>query len=141
MATIQSFEDLKVWQKARILCSEIFSSTSIGNFSKDFGLKDQINRASGSIMDNIAEGFGRKGNLEFINFLTYSSGSVCECKSQLYKAFDRNYITEAKRKELLDLADEVGKMISSLMSYLGGTELRGAKFKAREKKINESIKQ
>lgn len=134
MATIQSFEDLKVWQKARILCTEIFSLTSIGNFSKDFGLKDQINRASGSIMDNIAEGFGRKGNVEFINFLTYSSGSVCECKSQLYRAFDRNYITEAKRKELSDLADEVGKMISSLVSYLGGTELRGVKFKAREKK-------
>jgi four helix bundle protein len=61
MATIQSFEDLKVWQKARLLCKEVFSLTSVGNFSKDFGLKDQINRSSGSIMDNIAEGFGRKG--------------------------------------------------------------------------------
>ena len=134
MATIQSFEDLKVWQKSRLLCTEIFSLTSTGSFSKDFGLKDQINRSSGSIMDNIAEGFGRKGNLEFINFLTYSSGSICECKSQLYRAFDRNYITEEKRKELSELADEVGKMISSLISYLGGTELRGIKFKAREKK-------
>jgi four helix bundle protein len=75
MATIQKFEDLKVWQKARLLCKEVFSLTSIANFSKDFGLKDQINRSSGSIMDNIAEGFGRKGNLEFINFLTYSGGS------------------------------------------------------------------
>ena len=134
MATIQSFEDLKVWQKSRLLCTEVFSLTNIGSFSKDFGLKDQINRSSGSIMDNIAEGFGRKGNLEFINFLTYSSGSICECKSQLYRAFDRNYITEAKRKELAELADEVGKMITSLISYLGGTELRGIKFKAREKK-------
>lgn len=133
MATIQNFEDLKVWQKSRLLCTEIFSLTSIGSFSKDFGLKDQINRSSGSIMDNIAEGFGRKGNLEFINFLTYSGGSVCECKSQLYRAFDRNYISEEKRKELSELADEVGKMISSLISYLGGTELRGIKFKARGK--------
>ncbi len=76
MATIQIFEDLKVWQKSRILSSEIFDLTTAGTFSKDFGLKDQINRSSGSIMDNIAEGFGRKGNAEFINFLTYSNGSA-----------------------------------------------------------------
>ena len=100
MATIQNFEDLKVWQKARLLCKEVFSLTSVGSLSKDFALKDQINRSTGSIMDNIAEGFGRKGNLEFINFLTYSCGSACECKSQLYRAFDRNHITEEKRKEL-----------------------------------------
>lgn len=67
MATIHNFEDLKVWQKARLLCKAISSLVSVGNFSKDFRLKDQINRSSGSIMDNIAEGFGRKGNLEFIN--------------------------------------------------------------------------
>ncbi len=89
MATINQFEDLKVWQKSRVLCSEIFSLTLTGNFSKDFGLKDQINRSSGSIMDNISEGFGRKGNLEFINFL----GSACETKSQIYRTFDRNYIS------------------------------------------------
>lgn len=135
MATIQSFEDLKVWQKARILCIEVFPLTSAGAFSKDFGLKDQINRSSGSIMDNIAEGFGRKGNLEFINFLTYSNGSACECKSQLYRALDRNYITEEKRKELSDIANEIMKMITSLISYLGGSELKGYKFKVREKKV------
>jgi four helix bundle protein len=134
MATIQSFEDLKVWQKARILCKEVFSLISAGDFSKDFGLKDQINRSSGSIMDNIAEGFGRKGNLEFINFLTYSGGSACECKSQLYRACDRNYISEEKKKELCNLADEIGKMITSLIIYLGGSDLRGFKFKNREKK-------
>jgi four helix bundle protein len=72
--------------------------------------------------------------LEFINFLTYSSGSACECKSQLYRAYDRNYIIEEKRKELSDLTDEIGKMITSLIFYLGGTELRGIKFKVREKK-------
>lgn len=136
MATIQKFEDLKVWQKSRELCQEISLLISKGNFSKDFGLKDQINRSSGSIMDNIAEGFGRKGNLEFINFLTYSSGSVCECKSQLYRAQDRKYITEEKRIELSALADDIGKMISSLIKYLGGSELKGTKFKAREKKIS-----
>jgi four helix bundle protein len=134
MATIQNFEDLKVWQKARLLCNEVFSLSVISKLSKEFGLKDQINRSSGSIMDNIAEGFGRKGNLEFINFLTYSNGSACECKSQLYRAYDRNYITEEKRKELSDLADEIAKMITSLIAYLGGSELKGIKFKSREKK-------
>ncbi len=134
MATIQNFEDLKVWQKARMLCNKVFSLTSVGAFSKDFGLKDQINRSSGSIMDNIAEGFGRKGNLEFINFLTYSNGSACECKSQLYRAYGRKYITEEKRTELSDITTEIMKMITSLTSYLGGSELKGIKFKAREKK-------
>jgi four helix bundle protein len=129
MATIQNFEDLKVWQKSRVFCQEIFDLRSVGNFSKDFGLKDQINRASGSIMDNIAEGFGRKGNIEFINFLTYSSGSICESKSQLYRAFDRNYITEEKRKELSEIADEIGKMITALIIYLGGSGMKGNKFK------------
>lgn len=125
MATIQSFEDLKVWQKARILCQQIYTLTSVGNFSGDFALKDQINISSGSVMDNIAEGFGRKGNIEFINFLTYSNCSVCESKSQLYRAYDRNYISEAKRKELADLADEVGKMISSLITYPGSEWFEG----------------
>ena len=87
-------------------------------------------------MDNIAERFGRKGNLEFINFLTYFSGSACESKSQLYRAYDRNYITQEKRKELSDFADEIRKMITSLIVYLGGSELRGNKFKASEKKVS-----
>ncbi len=81
MATIQNFEDLKVWQKSRILCQQIFDLITTGKFAKDFALIDQINRSSGSIMDNIAEGFGRMGNREFINFLTYSYASALECKS------------------------------------------------------------
>ena len=134
MGTIQNFEDLKTWQKARALCLEIHLISSIGNFSKDFGLKDQINRSSGSIMDNIAEGFGRKGNIEFINFLTYANGSVSECKSQIYRAFDRGYIDEGKKEELIALAQEIIKMTNSFIVYLGGSDLKGFKFKAREKK-------
>lgn len=131
MGTIQKFEDLKVWQKARLLCQEIHSLSRIGDFSKDFSLRDQINRSSGSIMDNIAEGFGRRGNLEFINFLTYACGSVSECKSQLYRVSDKKYITEDKSVELFLLADEIDKMLSSFISYLGESEIKGIKFKGR----------
>ena len=84
-------------------------------------------------MDNIAEEFGRKGNMEFINFLTYSNGSALECKSQLYRAFDRNYITLEKQQELFTMIDEITKMITSFIVYLGNCELKGIKFKVREK--------
>lgn len=132
MATIQNFEDLKIWQKAKLLCAQIFDLTLVGKFSKDFGLKDQINRSSGSIMDNIAEGFGRKGNIEFINFLTYANGSALECKSQLYRAFDRKYITIEKQQDLFIMIDEITKMITSFMSYLSNCEVKGIKFKGRK---------
>jgi len=132
MATIQNFEDLKVWQKSRKLCQEIFALITTGSFVKDFALIDQINRSSGSIMDNIAEGFGRMGNKEFINFLTYSYGSTLECKSQLYRAIDRNYISNEKSDELFTLIEEIKKMINALITYLGKSDLKGQKFKARD---------
>ncbi|MGG9971412.1 four helix bundle protein [Ferruginibacter sp. SUN002] len=131
MASIQCFEDLKVWQKARLLCKEIFGLTSIGKFAKDFALIDQINRSSGSVMDNIAEGFGRMGNKEFINFLTYSNASALECKSQLYRAFDKNYITKETLKILFEIIDEICKMINTLIIYLRKSDFRGQKFKEK----------
>ena len=134
MATIQSFEDLKVWQKSRILCQEIFDLIATGKFAKDFALIDQINRSSGSVMDNIAEGFGRMGNKEFINFLTYSYASALESKSQIYRAFDRKYLSNEKLEELLNLIEEIKKMTNSLISYLGHSDLKGQKFKARDNK-------
>ena len=132
MATIQKFEDLRLWQKAKIFCKQVYDISEVGKFSKDFGLKDQINRSSGSIMDNIAEGFGRMGNIEFINFLAYANGSALECKSQLYRAFDRNYITFEKQQDLFLMIDEITKMISAFMSYLRNCEVKGMKFKGRK---------
>lgn len=133
MSTILNFEDLKVWQKSRLLCQCIHQLTSSGKFARDFALIDQINRSAGSVMDNIAEGFGRLGNNEFINFLTYSNASALECKSQLYRAFDKNYISQEKQEELFYLIEEILKMINSLITYLGKTNFRGQKFKARDK--------
>ena len=133
MATVNSFEELKVWQKARILCQQVFVLTEQKPFSQDYKLKGQINVSSGSVMDNIAEGFGRQGNNEFTNFLTISNGSLMEVKSQLYRALDRNYINRLKFDELCALIVEISKIIFGLIAYLGKSDFRGQKFKAREK--------
>ena len=129
MATIKRFEDLEVWQKARTLCQVIFELSQKGTFSKDFELRNQISRSSGSTMDNIAEGFERGGNREFIQFLGYSKGSVGEVRSQLYRAMDRKHISKTEFEETYAQADEIGKMINGLIRYLLKTEIKGQKFK------------
>ncbi|MGN6163116.1 MAG: four helix bundle protein, partial [Flavisolibacter sp.] len=97
MATIKRFEDLEVWQLARAFANAVFETyTNNVSFSKDFELKNQINASSGSVMDNIAEGFGRGGRNEFINFLSIAKGSIEESKSQLYTALDRRFIAQQK---------------------------------------------
>jgi four helix bundle protein len=130
MATIKTFEELEAWQKARKLSNDIYDKTSNGTFSKDFSLKDQINRSSGSVIDNIAEGFERGGNKEFIQFLSYSKGSCGEVRSQLYRAKDRNHITEEEFEILMGQSTELGKQIGGFMKYLSESEIRGPKFKA-----------
>lgn len=94
MSTFQKFEDIIAWQKARILCQVIKKYTDKELFSKDFKLVSQIKASSGSAMDNIAEGFARGGNKEFVQFLYISKGSAGETRSQLYRALDNNYINE-----------------------------------------------
>ena len=131
MGTIGKFEDLLVWQKARLLCREIFQIASTGSFSRDLGLKNQIIASSGSIMDNISEGFGRGGNGEFIQFLAISAGSTAEVKSQLYRAFDRGYIDEQKLQDFILKVDEIKKMLGSLIRYLRQSKLKGPKFYTR----------
>lgn len=91
MATINRFEDLEIWQIARRLCKEVFNLTSKGPFTKDFKFRDQIRSSSGSVMDNIAEGFERSSRLEFVNFLSISKGSSGETRSQLYRALDAEF--------------------------------------------------
>ena len=94
MATLTKFEELEIWQKAREICQYVEFLIQNTNLRTNFALKDQIDRSSGSIMDNIAEGFERSGNREFVNFLSYSKGSAGEVKSQSYRAFDKNLISE-----------------------------------------------
>lgn len=131
MATIQRFEDLEVWQKPRFFAKSIFQLSNNGLLAKDYTLKDQINRSSGSIMDNIAEGFERAGKAEFINFLTIAKGSCAETRSQLYRGFDRNYYSEQYLNIHLEFAEEIGKMFGGLINYLNKSEVKGRKFKDR----------
>ena len=117
MATIKTFEDLEIWKDARVLCKQIrLLVLNSSSFSKDFALKDQISRASGSIMDNIAEGFGREGNKEFINFLSFASGSCNETKSQFYRAYDFEYVTE---NDLNLVFEQIEKTLSKYKSIYG----------------------
>ncbi len=128
MASVKSFEELQVWQKARMVCQMIYTVSSTNSFSKDFSMKDQINRAAGSVMDNIAEGFERGGRKEFIQFLSVAKGSAGEVRSQLYRSLDRNHITQDDFNKLSELILEVGRMITGLMSYLAKTPIKGTKY-------------
>jgi len=129
MATFKSFEEIDAWQKARELTKQVYQVSKQGAFLKDFGLSDQIRRASVSIMSNIAEGFERSGTGEFIQFLAISKGSAGEVKSHLYVAVDQNYITKETFEELYVLTTEASKMTSGLMNYLRKSKLKGTKYK------------
>jgi len=129
MATIKRFEDLEIWQLARQLNNDIFKLTFRHEFSIDFSLKDQIRASSGSVMDNIAEGFERGGNKEFRNFLSIAKGSCGETRSQLYRAFDRNYITQSEFDEHSERTIVLGRKINNLMMHLSKSEYKGNKFK------------
>lgn len=126
---IEKFEDLIVWQKARVLNKFIYDITSSEKFSKDFALANQIRRSSISIISNIAEGFERNGNKEFIQFLYISKASCAELRSQLYIALDLVYISNQKFDELNSLAIEISKMIRGLIQSIENSTLKGSKFK------------
>ena len=128
MATIKAFEDIEAWQMARSLSREIFELTNIGSFSCDFGLRDQINRSSGSIMDNIAEGFERGGTKEFIQFLAIAKGSAGEVRSQLCRAADRNHLTAEQHILLKEKTLKISKMINGFILYLRESNIKGMKF-------------
>jgi four helix bundle protein len=129
MSKIQKFEDIVAWQKARELTKEIYARTKSGSFAKDFGLRDQIQRASVSIMGNVAEGFERGGDKEFIQFLSISKGSCGEVKSHLYVALDQQYLNTTQFDQLYSSADEVGRLIAGFTACLKQSDLRGRKFK------------
>ena len=129
MTTIERFEDLICWQKARELNRGIQRISKGGIFARDYSLRDQIRRASISVMSNIAEGFERGGDREFVQFLSLAKGSCGEVRCQLYAALDEKYLSEPDFKLLYGQCVEVSRLISGLMKYLQTSELRGSKFK------------
>jgi four helix bundle protein len=131
MAKIEKFEDLEVWQVARELCKIVYSLTNKNPFCKDFELVRQIRKSSGSIMDNIAEGYERDGNKEFIQFLSISKGSCGEVRSQSYRALDQSYISKEEFEELYNIASSISKMLSGFINYLRKSEINGIKYKNR----------
>jgi four helix bundle protein len=118
MATFKRFEDIQAWQKAREVTRMIYEITAYSRFAKDYGLRDQIQRASVSIMANIAEGFGRHSDKEFANFLNIAHGSVSEVQSHLYVAFDLKYMDQNSFTKLYDLLDEISRMTLALARHL-----------------------
>lgn len=114
MSKVQKFEDLIAWQKARDLTKTIYELTRQGDFSKDFGLSNQIQRAAVSIMSNIAEGFEKGTAAEFHRYLYTAKASCAELRSQLYVAFDIGYLSEALFNKTLDQAEEVARIIGGL---------------------------
>jgi four helix bundle protein len=131
MGTITRFEDIDAWQKARELTTAVYAHSNTGRFSKDFGLRDQMRRASVSIMSNVAEGFERGGRSEFIQFLAIAKGSAGEVEAQLYGALDQNYIDEREFASLKAQAQSTKRLIAGFMKYLRASDIKGQKYKVR----------
>lgn len=129
MATFKRFEEIAAWQKARELTKEIYSVTARGDFARDYDLRNQIRRASVSIMSNIAEGFERSGTGEFNQFLSMAKGSAGEVRSQLYVALDQGYLSHTAFDALVAKTTQISRMVSGLMTYLRKSGIKGTKFK------------
>jgi four helix bundle protein len=129
MATVKRFEDLEAFQMARELTKQLYRVTGTGRFARDYGLRDQITRAAISIMSNVAEGFERGGDKEFLQFLSLAKGSCGEIRAQLYVGIDQGYIDEQQFTTLVDQASRIGRALAGLMKYLRESQFRGSKFK------------
>lgn len=132
MAKVERFEDLEIWQLARKICnkvSQIFETTSL---SDNYAFRNQMDKSSGSIMDNISEGFERNGNREFIQFISIAKASCGELRSQLYRVLDRNHIDKASFEVLYEMVVLESKKISSFINYLSRSEYKGSKFSKQQ---------
>lgn len=127
MATVRKFEELNCWKLARTLVNYIYGLTNHSEFQRDFSLKDQIRRSALSVSSNIAEGFERGSNKEFTYFLTIARGSCGEVRSQLYIAFDQNYISKEQQAQGLEYCESCSKAIYRFIVYLKQTKIDGSR--------------
>ncbi len=137
----KSFEEMDMWKKARELVKFIYQITRNKEFCKDFSLVDQIRRAAVSVMSNIAEGFERGSNTEFIQFLYIAKGSCGEVRTQLYAALDQMYISGAEFEAGKELCINISGQISGLIQYLKGSRLKGEKFKSEYKSFRDEVQE
>jgi four helix bundle protein len=128
MATYNSYQEMEVFKIARQISNEVWHLMNNIPLGKDFELRNQINSSSGSVMDNIAEGYGRGGNKEFINFLGYARGSCSETEAQLLWSFDRNHISQETLDEMMINTKSCIDQISKFILYLKKSNKRGSKF-------------
>lgn len=138
MPTVKKFTELETWQLANELEKKVYEQLHAGTLAKDFALKDQINKSVGSIPDNIAEGFGRGGRNEFVQFLSIARASASELQSQLIRCFNRNHFSKEIYDKLYELADKTGNKIGSFIQYLNQSEKSGPKFHTRVATTNEN---
>ena len=122
MAIFKSYEEIEAWRKGRELVQEVYSLTRSGEFTKDFGLKDQIQRAAVSVCSNVAEGFERRGNKEFVKFLWYAKGSAAEVSSQLFHAKDLGYVTTDQFNDVFNHAKLIAAMLQNLIKSIISSE-------------------
>lgn len=129
MATINNFEDLEIWKNARSICKKVYDYSKKPDFHENTPLRQQILRSSGSIMDNIAEGFEREGNKEFIHFLSIAKASCGECRSQIYRALDQDNINKTEFDSIVEMLIMESKQINKFIQYIKNSDYRGNKFK------------
>ena len=130
--TIKRFEDITAWQEAKNLCAQIYKLSDRKEVRKDFAFQNQIKRASISIMNNIAEGFERGSNKEFIHFLYIAKGSAGEVRSMIHLSKDLNFCTNEEATELEIQTTRISKMLSGFIAYLKNSKIKGDKFKVEE---------
>lgn len=128
MGKIEGFEDLEIWQLGREICVDIWNLIDNSTLGKDYRLRDQMNGSSGSIMDNIAEGYERNGNREFVQFLSIAKASCGELRSQLHRCFDRKHIDQIAFELIVDKTKVESRKIGAFMSYLKKSDRRGSKY-------------
>ena len=126
---MRTFEEIEAWQLSRELVRDVYRVSREGEFAKDFGLQDQIRRAAVSIMSNIAEGFERGGNKEFINFLLIAKGSSGEVRTQLYVALDQGYVDKAQFESMVHTCIRVSVMLQAFITSLRKSDFKGPRYK------------